>query len=133
MRVATYAVRAGALALALGLGAATGGMGVASAASSGMVKWFDDTKGIGFITPDDGGRDLFVHFTAIVMNGRKSLSEGIRVNYDIITGPKGLQAVNVSCNSCSFDPRTNRYVDTGSAAAGGKAATTKSGPARTAR
>ena len=133
MRVAAHAMRAGALALAMGIGAATGGMGVASAASSGFVKWFDDTKGYGFITPGDGGKDLFVHWSSIMMGGRKSLSEGLRVNYDVVMGAKGLQASNVSCNSCSFDPRSNRYVDTESAAVGRKAATSKAGPARAAR
>lgn len=135
MRAATYAMRASALALALGIGAATCGMGVASAAS-GIVKWFSDTKGIGFITPDGGGEDLFVHFSAISTNGRKTLSENLRVSFDVTTGPKGKQASNVRCeDNCSFDPRTNRYVNEGPAAAGGKAATSKpkSGPSRAAR
>lgn len=129
MRSAAYAMHVGALALALGIGSATFGMGAASA-TTGIVKWFNDTKGIGFITPDSGGEDLFVHFSAIQLNGRKTLTEGLRVNFDVITGPKGAQAVNVYCDGCRFDPRTNRYVNAGSAAAGGKVATTKARPAR---
>ena len=130
MRSAAYAMRVGALALALGIGAATVGMGVASAAT-GTVKWFDDTKGIGFITPEGGGDAIYVHFSSIQLNGRKSLSEGLRVAFDL--GFRG-QAANVRCeDACNVDPRTNRYVNAGPAAAGGKAATSKAGPARSAR
>ena len=132
MRSLAYAVRAGALALALVIGSASFGMGAASAAT-GVVKWFNDTKGIGFITPDSGGEDLFAHFSAVQLNGRKTLTEGLRVNFDVITGPKGAQAVNIYCDDCRFDPRTNRYVNAGSAAAGGKAATSKAGTSRSTR
>jgi CspA family cold shock protein len=59
-----------------------------------MVKWFDDRKGYGFIA-DEGGQDLFVHFSAIQGNGFKTLSEGEKVEFGITTGPKGIQAVNV--------------------------------------
>jgi CspA family cold shock protein len=59
-----------------------------------MVKWFDDRKGYGFIA-DEGGQDLFVHFSAIQGNGFKTLSEGEKVEFEITTGPKGIQAVNV--------------------------------------
>ena len=62
--------------------------------SNGTVKWFKDDKGYGFNTGDDG-QDVFVHFSAIQMEGYKSLSEGQKVEYDVQQGQKGLQAVNV--------------------------------------
>ncbi len=61
---------------------------------NGTVKWFNDSKGFGFITPEDGP-DLFVHHTAIVANGFRSLAEGDRVTFDAAQGPKGPQATNV--------------------------------------
>ena len=63
--------------------------------SNGTVKWFNDAKGFGFITPDDGGKDLFAHFSAIQGNGFKSLRETQKVSYDVTTGPKGDQATNI--------------------------------------
>ena len=64
--------------------------------ATGTVKWFSDDKGFGFITPDDGGRDLFVHFTGIAGDGYRSLAEGAKVNYEAEEGPKGPKAVNVT-------------------------------------
>ena len=62
---------------------------------TGTVKWFNDSKGFGFITPSDGGQDLFVHFSAIAASGFKSLKEGQQVSFEIVDGPKGKQAANV--------------------------------------
>lgn len=64
--------------------------------STGTVKWFNDAKGFGFITPDDGGEDLFAHFSSIQMTGFKTLKEGQRVSYEVIQGPKGKQALNIT-------------------------------------
>jgi CspA family cold shock protein len=63
--------------------------------ATGTVKWFNDAKGFGFITPDEGGEDLFAHFSAINMNGFKTLKEGQRVSFDVTEGPKGKQASNI--------------------------------------
>ena len=64
--------------------------------AQGTVKWFSEEKGYGFITPDDGGEDLFVHYSGIVGNGFKSIDEGEKVTYEATQGKKGMQAENVS-------------------------------------
>ncbi len=63
--------------------------------ATGIVKWFNDAKGFGFVTPDGGGEDLFAHFSAISSSGFKSLKEGQRVSFDVAEGPKGKQAANI--------------------------------------
>ena len=62
----------------------------------GTVKWFNSDKGFGFIAPENGGKDVFVHHTAIQGSGYKSLNEGDRVQFEVTAGPKGDQATNVS-------------------------------------
>ncbi len=64
--------------------------------ATGIVKWFNGEKGFGFIAPDDGSDDVFVHFSAIQSEGFRTLDEGDKVEYDVEEGPKGLQASNVS-------------------------------------
>ena len=63
--------------------------------ATGTVKWLNESKGFGFITPEDGGKDLFAHFSAIQNQGFKTLAEGQRVSFEVTTGPKGLQASNI--------------------------------------
>ncbi|HMA98964.1 MAG: cold-shock protein [Wenzhouxiangella sp.] len=63
--------------------------------ATGSVKWFNEAKGFGFISQDDGGKDVFVHFSAIQGSGFKTLAEGQKVEFDIQDGPKGPQAANV--------------------------------------
>lgn len=62
---------------------------------TGTVKWFNDSKGFGFITPSDGGKDVFVHHTAILGTGFKTLAEGQKVKFELTQGPKGPSAANV--------------------------------------
>jgi CspA family cold shock protein len=70
----------------------------------GTVKWFNDAKGFGFIQPDDGSKDAFAHFSAIAMEGFKSLKEGARVSFELTDGPKGPMAINIQSEAVSADP-----------------------------
>ena len=63
--------------------------------ATGTVKWFNDSKGFGFITPDDGGEDLFAHFSAIQASGFKTLTENQKVSFEVTQGQKGKQASNI--------------------------------------
>ncbi|MGD2083065.1 MAG: cold shock domain-containing protein CspD [Chromatiales bacterium] len=63
--------------------------------ATGVVKWFNNAKGYGFVTPDQGEQDVFVHFSAISMDGYKTLKEGQKVEFEISEGPKGLHASNL--------------------------------------
>jgi cold shock protein len=70
--------------------------GLQHMAQEGTVKWFSEDKGYGFISPDDGGEDVFVHYSSIAGDGFRSLGEGEKVTYEVTQGRKGLQAANVS-------------------------------------
>lgn len=63
--------------------------------ATGTVKWFDDSKGFGFIAPDGGGEDLFAHYSAIKADGFRSLNENQHVTFDVVPGPRGKQAANI--------------------------------------
>ncbi|HNU12189.1 MAG TPA: cold-shock protein [Rubrivivax sp.] len=62
---------------------------------AGVVKWFNDAKGFGFIQPDDGGADVFAHFSAVQMEGFRTLKQGSRVSFELVQGPKGQLAQNI--------------------------------------
>ncbi len=76
--------------------------------TQGTVKWFNAEKGYGFITPDDGGKDVFVHHSAIAGRGFKSLKEGEKVTYEVSQGRKGLQAANVTKGPSGSEPSRPR-------------------------
>jgi len=63
--------------------------------ATGTVKWFNDAKGFGFIEPDQGGGDVFAHFSAILMDGFRTLKQGSKVRYELVAGPKGMLAHNI--------------------------------------
>ncbi|PAU77927.1 cold-shock protein [Halomonas salipaludis] len=67
--------------------------------ATGTVKWFNDTKGYGFISPDDGGDDLFAHFSEIQAEGFKTLQDGQKVTFEVTQGKKGLQAANIKVSN----------------------------------
>jgi len=71
--------------------------------STGQVKWFNNAKGFGFILPDDGGADLFAHYSAISMDGYKTLKAGQLVTFDAVDGPKGLHAANIRAVDSASD------------------------------
>ena len=66
--------------------------------ATGTVKWFNDSKGFGFVTPDDGSEDLFAHFSEINMSGFKTLKEGQKITFDVTQGQKGKQASNIQAS-----------------------------------
>ncbi len=82
--------------------------------STGQVKWFNNAKGFGFILPDDGGDDLFAHYSAIGMDGYKTLKAGQLVTFDTIEGPKGLHAANIHAveSSEGSDASSDRESET---------------------
>lgn len=67
--------------------------------ANGTVKWFNDAKGFGFIEPDGGGPDIFAHFSAITMDGFKTLKQGARVTFEVVDGPKGQLAQNIHADN----------------------------------
>ena len=72
--------------------------------ATGTVKWFNDAKGFGFIEPDGGGADVFAHFSAIAMDGFKTLKQGSRVTFEVTEGPKGQLAQNIQAEASSGKP-----------------------------
>lgn len=79
--------------------------------STGQVKWFNNAKGFGFILPDDGGDDLFAHYSAIGMEGYKTLKAGQMVTFETIEGPKGLHAANIKPMSQTDEQEDSQSVD----------------------
>ena len=79
--------------------------------STGIVKWFNNTKGFGFICPEAGGEDIFAHFSAILMEGYKSLKAGQHVEFEVNPGPKGLHAVNIRADGSNFSANIQKVVN----------------------
>jgi CspA family cold shock protein len=77
--------------------------------ATGTVKWFNDAKGFGFIEPDQGGGDVFAHFSSIQMEGFRTLKQGSKVRYELISGPKGMLAQNIE--AISADDAINESAD----------------------
>lgn len=78
--------------------------------ATGKVKWFNNAKGYGFILPEGGGEDLFVHYSSIQMDGYKTLKAGQDVEFDVLEGPKGFHAVNIRAVGAGTEAST-RWVD----------------------
>ncbi len=76
--------------------------------ATGTVKWFNDAKGFGFIEPDGGGADVFAHFSAIAMEGFKTLKQGSRVTFEVTEGPKGQLAQNIQAEPGAIGPITTQ-------------------------
>ena len=81
---------------------------------TGTVKWFSNSKGYGFISPDTGGGDVFAHFSAISMDGYRTLRRGQKVNFEITEGPKGLLAANIQATEDNSVPIENQPLNTAS-------------------
>jgi CspA family cold shock protein len=78
----------------------------------GRVKWFNDAKGFGFIEPEAGGGDVFAHFSAIQMDGFRTLKQGARVSYELVQGPKGEQAQNIQGADAPVSPTATSSTST---------------------
>lgn len=93
--------------------------------STGQVKWFNNAKGFGFILPDEGGADLFAHYSAIYMDGYKTLKAGQAVTFDTVQGPKGLHATNIRPVN---ESQADEQEDSGDAAASANTASNGADP-----
>lgn len=79
--------------------------------ATGTVKWFNDVKGFGFIEPDGGGADVFAHFSAVTMEGFKTLKQGSKVSFDLTLGPKGQLALNIRAEETTADESVQIKVE----------------------